>query len=120
MQSSMAPDWVGGAANGELAIGADPGNEAAAGALPNEGVGAAPFTGGNAESLAVPALPGSGAGKAPCAEACPAWNVTTATASGTINWRIIKAIPSGLQASSRQESDSVLVFYDCCQRLTTR
>jgi hypothetical protein len=28
-------------------------------------------------------------------------NVTTATTSGAINWRIIKAVPSGLQASSR-------------------
>src|SRR3984957_706423 len=116
----MAPPCGGGAAKGELAMGADPGNEAPAGALPKAGVGAPPFTGGNAGSLAAPALPGSGAGNAPCAETCPAWNVTTATASGTINWRIIKAIPSGMQTSSRQESDSVWVFYDCCQWLTTR
>jgi hypothetical protein len=143
---------------------------------PDDGGGAAPLTGGKGESFAVPALPGSGAGNAPCAETCPAWNVTRATTAstadlkslrhqrrvlfrdfrsisgtrivnllvpmtfrssqegvaeatcelrkvgtnGAINRRIIKAVPSGLQASSRQENDSVSVFYDCCQRLTTR
>src|SRR6202012_5309007 len=98
---------VGGAANGELDIGACPGNAAgAAGALPNApggggalpkapGGGAAPLTGGKAGSFTVPALPGSGAGNAPCAQTCPAWNVTTATRNGAINRRIIKAVPSG-------------------------
>src|SRR5579872_6089895 len=39
MHSSTAPDWVGGAANGELAIGAAPalGKDAGAGALPKVG-----------------------------------------------------------------------------------
>src|SRR5579863_8632191 len=107
MQSSLGPPpCVGGAANGELAIGACPGKEACAGALPNApdggaalpkapGGGAEPLTGGKAGSFAVPALPGSGAGNAPCAQTCPAWNVTTATRNGAINRRIIKAVPSG-------------------------
>jgi hypothetical protein len=98
-----------------------PGKEAGAGVLPKDGAmggalpkavgGAAPFTGGKAGSLAVPALPGSGAGNAPCAKTCPAWNVTAATISGAISWRIINAIPSGLQLFSRQEIDSVSGYF---------
>src|SRR5271168_4766466 len=126
MHSSGGPPCVGGAAKGDAPA---PGKDAAAGALPKAedggGLpkapeGAAPLTGGKAGSFALPALPGSGAGNAPCAKTWPALNVTTATNSGAMNWRIIKAVPSGLQASSRQESDSSSVFYDCCKRLTTR
>jgi hypothetical protein len=121
----------------------------AGGGAPKALDGAAPLTGGKAGSFTVPTLPGSGAGNAPCARTCPALNVTAATAAktadlkiqrckrltgvagtacelrkantgGAINGRIIKAVPSGLQASSRQENDSGSAFYDCCKRLTTR
>ena len=86
MQSSLGPAWVGGAAIGVFPNGdpPTPGNALGEGAAPKDGAGAAPFTGGNAGSLAAPAFPGSGAGKELCAETWPAWNVTTATASGTI------------------------------------
>ena len=50
----------------------------------------APFTGGKAGSLAW-TWPGSGAGKAPCAAACPTDSVRTVAASGTIRWRMSKA-----------------------------
>src|ERR1700722_6851795 len=107
MHSSGGRPCVGGAAKGDAPA---PGKDAGAGALPKADAGgglpkadegAAPLTGGKAGSFAVPALPGSGAGNAPCAKTCPALNVTTATTNGAINWRIIKAVPSGLQASSR-------------------
>src|ERR1700722_15758136 len=64
MQSSEGPACVGGAAMGVFVNGVAPaaGNEPGEGAAPKEGVGAAPFTGGNAGSLATPALPGNGAG----------------------------------------------------------
>ena len=58
-----------------------------------DAAGARPFTGGNAESLAgAAALPGSGAGNALCAKLCPAWAITTATVSGAIKRRMIKAV----------------------------
>src|SRR3984957_2311074 len=114
MHSSGGPPWVGGAAKGDApadgkdaGAGALPKAEDAGGGAPKAPDGAAPLTGGKAGSFAVPALPGSGAGNAPCAKTCPALNVTTAATRGAINWRIminwriIKAIPSGLQASSR-------------------
>src|SRR5579872_1432690 len=66
-------------AKGEPAAGAPAaGNDAGAGAPPKDGAGAAPFTGGKAGSLSVPVLPGSGAGKAPCAITCPAWKAPMA------------------------------------------
>src|ERR1700761_5453252 len=99
MHSSGGPPCVGGAAKGEAPA---PGKDAGAGALPKADdaaggapkalEGAAPLTGGKAGSLKVPALPGSGAGNAPCAKTCPALNATTATTNGAINWRIIKAV----------------------------
>jgi hypothetical protein len=58
-----------------------------------DAAGARPFTGGNAESLAgAAARPGSGAGNALCAKLCPAWAITTATVSGAIKRRMIKAV----------------------------
>src|SRR5579871_2307799 len=128
MQLSGGPAWVGGAAKGEFPIGAPgagkdagaaPNEEEGIGAVPNAGArladdgGAAPFTGGKAGSFTVPTLPcpGSGAGNAPCASTCPAWNIITAAASGAIKWRIINAIPSGPQTSSRQERDSVIRYF---------
>src|SRR5215831_15474122 len=120
MQASEGPPpaWVGGAGAKPLgaATGAAPalGNgEAPGGGAPTEALGAAPFTGGNAGSLAGArwAAPltggnagsfaitpprgcwfGNGAGNAPCASACPPWTASTAIVIGTIRRWIIKSV----------------------------
>jgi hypothetical protein len=101
-------------------------------------MGLAPFTGGNAGSLAVAlapltggkagsfagaaAWPGNGAGNAPCARAEPADAESTASVSGTIKRLIIKAV-SPARSNGLRVSRTVSCtkrFYDSCRPLTTR
>ena len=106
---------------------APPEGNAEAGALPTEAMGLAPFTGGNAGSLAVArepvtggnagsfagaaTWPGNGAGNAPCATAEPADAESTARVSGTIKRLIIKAVFSGkVQRSAGVLHQAILRF----------
>src|SRR4051795_512803 len=98
---------------------------------PGPETGAAPlvkaesFAGGEAKGGAACPL-GSGAGKAPCAKATPAWRVTAAAVTaakilGTMKRRIIKGVsPARSSGALRVEARPIAAFYDCWMPLTTR
>src|SRR5262249_47976387 len=83
--------WLGGGAalNPPVIGAAPPDGNGLTGGAPTDAADAPPPTGGKAGSLAVPTwlCPGSGAGNAPCARACPPAKARITAVSGAIGQR---------------------------------